>query len=202
MTSRPCLYFLFFFFFFNDTATTEIYTLSLHDALPIRPARLVLTVPAWTAWLSRSFGVAHLGVVRHLGGECVGGLGRGVGHVLAGGIGFVDPRLRILRIGALAVLARLFLAAILLALLAFLLVGLGAAVLAHIERIEEIMDGVAEACLVLDQPFEPIEIAPGAVLDQRAPQIDDLLSRRRRGLAGQPLPHHHRDRFLDGRIRP
>src|SRR5438552_16474040 len=26
---------LIFFFFFNDTATTEIYTLSLHDALPI-----------------------------------------------------------------------------------------------------------------------------------------------------------------------
>src|SRR3989454_3859096 len=40
----PSLFF--FFFFFNDTATTEIYTLSLHDALPIcrttaisRPAR-------------------------------------------------------------------------------------------------------------------------------------------------------------------
>src|SRR6266540_7328396 len=30
-----CLFTLFFFFFFNDTATTEIYTLSLHDALPI-----------------------------------------------------------------------------------------------------------------------------------------------------------------------
>src|SRR5215203_7499728 len=28
---------VFFFFFFNDTATTEIYTLSLHDALPICP---------------------------------------------------------------------------------------------------------------------------------------------------------------------
>src|SRR3712207_7891665 len=27
----------FCFFFFNDTATTEIYTLSLHDALPILP---------------------------------------------------------------------------------------------------------------------------------------------------------------------
>src|SRR3989442_4837396 len=27
-----------FFFFFNDTATTEIYTLSLHDALPISSA--------------------------------------------------------------------------------------------------------------------------------------------------------------------
>src|SRR2546428_12367782 len=31
--SSPCLSLL--FFFFNDTATTEIYTLSLHDALPI-----------------------------------------------------------------------------------------------------------------------------------------------------------------------
>src|SRR5215204_3538225 len=29
---------LFLFFFFNDTATTEIYTLSLHDALPIYPS--------------------------------------------------------------------------------------------------------------------------------------------------------------------
>src|SRR2546428_14143718 len=29
-----------FFFFFNDTATTEIYTLSLHDALPIYHRRL------------------------------------------------------------------------------------------------------------------------------------------------------------------
>src|SRR5205807_9220754 len=29
------LFLFFFFFFFNDTPTTEIYTLSLHDALPI-----------------------------------------------------------------------------------------------------------------------------------------------------------------------
>src|SRR5437763_17124934 len=32
---RDFIYFLFSFFFFNHTATTEIYTLSLHDALPI-----------------------------------------------------------------------------------------------------------------------------------------------------------------------
>src|SRR2546427_9517449 len=31
-------HFVIFFFFFNDTATTEIYTLSLHDALPISVA--------------------------------------------------------------------------------------------------------------------------------------------------------------------
>src|SRR5256886_7218958 len=34
---------LFTFFFFNDTATTEIYTLSLHDALPIS-FRIALTL--------------------------------------------------------------------------------------------------------------------------------------------------------------
>src|SRR5687768_18193522 len=38
--------FIFFFFFFNDTATTEIYTLSLHDALPIlSPRRLAHPPP-------------------------------------------------------------------------------------------------------------------------------------------------------------
>src|SRR3954464_2250394 len=35
LSHLSCLCFSFFFFFFNDTATTEIYTLSLHDALPI-----------------------------------------------------------------------------------------------------------------------------------------------------------------------
>src|SRR2546426_6860944 len=34
--------FFIFFFFFNDTATTEIYTLSLHDALPISNVARVL----------------------------------------------------------------------------------------------------------------------------------------------------------------
>src|SRR6266571_9470157 len=40
----PCSLINILFFFFNDTATTEIYTLSLHDALPICPA------PAWSRW--------------------------------------------------------------------------------------------------------------------------------------------------------
>src|SRR2546429_7184465 len=35
----------FFFFFFNDTATTEIYTLSLHDALPISTLLAVALAP-------------------------------------------------------------------------------------------------------------------------------------------------------------
>src|SRR2546422_5888723 len=41
------------FFFFNDTATTEIYTLSLHDALPISRR-------AWRVYMPPR-GVAHAG---------------------------------------------------------------------------------------------------------------------------------------------
>src|SRR5256885_16841081 len=53
-----------FFFFFNDTATTEIYTLSLHDALPISPnfkgrwtrrcRRLLAWRPGWVTWNGRT----------------------------------------------------------------------------------------------------------------------------------------------------
>src|SRR6266853_7036517 len=47
----------FFFFFFNDTATTEIYTLSLHDALPICPCVYPgrsRSMPSWARPTSRS----------------------------------------------------------------------------------------------------------------------------------------------------
>src|SRR5438874_12890540 len=57
MLINPCTYYYlithlphsFFLFFFNDTATTEIYTLSLHDALPISwkiRARLYDAIPS------------------------------------------------------------------------------------------------------------------------------------------------------------
>src|SRR6266536_3047800 len=57
--------FFFFFFFFNDTATTEIYTLSLHDALPIRRARAhgaVIAEFPTTADAAASAGPAGLAV--------------------------------------------------------------------------------------------------------------------------------------------
>src|SRR6266851_1543869 len=45
---------IFFFFFFNDTATTEIYTLSLHDALPISrsPRPWGTSIPSRITWRS------------------------------------------------------------------------------------------------------------------------------------------------------
>src|SRR3712207_7018746 len=52
-------------FFFNDTATTEIYTLSLHDALPIwptsadRPGRIAGVNPSTVANLFRLVAIAE-----------------------------------------------------------------------------------------------------------------------------------------------
>src|SRR5688572_33474569 len=65
-----CSHHLFFVssFFFNDTATTEIYTLSLHDALPIFTMGYVVTYE----WLHLSYHlppssfIGRLGVIRFM----------------------------------------------------------------------------------------------------------------------------------------
>src|SRR2546426_3663113 len=57
------------FFFFNDTATTEIYTLSLHDALPIYGAA---AVPG-NAWSGRGRRPRHNGLGRPAGRDDVDG---------------------------------------------------------------------------------------------------------------------------------
>src|SRR5256885_4142925 len=75
-TPRCCL-----FFFFNDTATTEIYTLSLHDALPISspnlkqgPALFALkgVTPNFRNGQMQQF---NLSVQRELGKEMVATIG-------------------------------------------------------------------------------------------------------------------------------
>src|SRR5256885_7249915 len=53
---------IFFFFFFNDTATTEIYTLSLHDALPI-------CFPSRRRWLRRISGRSRTSRAGSAGGR-------------------------------------------------------------------------------------------------------------------------------------
>src|SRR3712207_9232657 len=54
-------------FFFNDTATTEIYTLSLHDALPICVGVWGLNHPVGWAWDITNFvfwiGIGHAGTL-------------------------------------------------------------------------------------------------------------------------------------------
>src|SRR5256885_12594778 len=60
---RSCTHsLLYFFFFFNDTATTEIYTLSLHDALPISSfdGRIITVGPTARAAAGRRAEVVRL----------------------------------------------------------------------------------------------------------------------------------------------
>src|SRR2546426_11945754 len=67
------------FFFFNDTATTEIYTLSLHDALPIcgDATRALLhatsRIRGWRDWLHdhSRYAREHLNLA-HVGGDAQG----------------------------------------------------------------------------------------------------------------------------------
>src|SRR6266700_5557998 len=58
LSSRPA-YYCSFFFVFNDTATTEIYTLSLHDALPISQLDgghiLYAALPRWQQRIALGF---------------------------------------------------------------------------------------------------------------------------------------------------
>src|SRR5690349_25080070 len=62
MSLFASVFFLYFFsFFFNAPATTEIYTLSLHDALPISSSGRS-TDPTWTPrWAGSPIGSAHPG---------------------------------------------------------------------------------------------------------------------------------------------
>src|SRR3989442_11429564 len=60
---------LFFFFFFNDTATTEIYPLSLHDALPIsRHAHARFRAARHVRWAARAPGQDPAAAARGAGG--------------------------------------------------------------------------------------------------------------------------------------
>src|SRR6266571_5864756 len=114
--------YLSFFFFFNDTATTEIYTLSLHDALPISrlPAsqraavQLVVASPpehAHIGALRRRAG--RLGVAGDLlltgfvGDDLLLALYRAcLAHVMPSGYeGFGLPTLEAMRCGAAAVVS-------------------------------------------------------------------------------------------------
>ena len=166
----------------------------------VRAARLVVAEMARPLRLARGFGVAHVGVVGHVGGRRIGSFGGAIGHVLGGHLRVLRAHaLHVVAVGGVAVLAGILLAALVLAFVVFLL-GIAAAVVAHFERVEQIVHRVAELALVLEHAFQPVEIAPGAVLDQRTPEVDQLLGGRGRRHAGQPLAHHQRQRVLDRRV--
>src|SRR5580698_7306348 len=65
----------FFFFFFNDTATTEIYTLSLHDALPIWASLLAWPLlgerPSWRQYLALALSIGGVALLVGIGSAAI-----------------------------------------------------------------------------------------------------------------------------------
>jgi hypothetical protein len=83
------------------------------------------------------------------------------------------------------------------ALVAFLFVGFAGAILPHIQAVEQVVHDIAKAALIVEHAFEPIEIAAGALLDQRPPQLDKLARGHWRRLPGEALAHQHRQCVFD-----
>ncbi len=147
------------------------------------------------------FRIAHFGIVGHVGGRRVDGFGGAFRHVLGRGLGLLQAHaLAVGGFRGLAVGAGFVAAALFVALVAFLLVGVAVAILAHVEGFEQVVHHVAKAALIGEDALEPVEIAAGPLLDDRAPKVHELARGRRRRLAGEPLAHDHRDRILDRRI--
>jgi hypothetical protein len=157
----------------------------------IRPTRLIARV-TWTPWLGSALRIGHFGIVSHLGGRRVDRLRGAIGQFVGRCFGFGRQLFAFGRIRGLAVLSGLILLIAVLALFAFLFVGFGRPILAHIQAVEQIVHDIAKAALIVKYAFEPIEIAAGALLDQRPPQLDELARGRRRRLPGEALAHHHR----------
>src|SRR3989449_688887 len=86
MSQSSLFFFLFFFFFFNDTATTEIYTLSLHDALPISGATITPAVEVTAQDAHGNTATAFSGnVTVAIGTNAGGGALSGTSNVAAAG---------------------------------------------------------------------------------------------------------------------
>src|SRR5262249_52871387 len=131
------------------------------EGLVIGPARLVAIVPRAPRF-GCGFRIPHFGVVGHVGSRRVDGFGGAFRQVLGRGLGlFQAHAFAVSGLRRFAIGAGFIAAALLVALVAFLLVGVGIAILAHLERFEQVVDDVAEPALIGEHAFEAIEIAAG-----------------------------------------
>jgi hypothetical protein len=143
----------------------------LRDERPVvGPARLVRPVMPRPPRLVRVLGVAQVGIFGHVGGVGIARFRGALGQLVGRHLGLFEGHpFGVLGFLGVAFACRIVLAAVLVAALLVLVLRIAAAVVAHVERVEEIMNAVGKTPLVLDELFQAIEIAPGAILDPRAP---------------------------------
>src|SRR5215472_14800329 len=123
----------------------------------IRPARLIARVTR-APRLGGALRVGHFGIVGHLGGWRIDRFGRAIGQFVGGSFRLGRYLFAFRGIGGLALLPGLILLIAVLALFAFLFVGFARTILAHVQAIQQIVHDVAEAALIVEHAFEPIEI--------------------------------------------
>ncbi|MGY4328969.1 hypothetical protein ACVWWG_003386 [Bradyrhizobium sp. LB7.2] len=164
------------------------------EGVIFRPARLVLAVRVRTRRLARRLVVAELTVVEGVGGRGLRAFHRALAHIFRAGLRLVGAHLlRGVGIGR-AFGAGLVVVAVLIVLVVVVVFTVGVALVTDLERGQQIMHGIAEPGLVLDQDIEPVEPLADLVFENGTPEVDDLLGSRRRRHAGQALAHQHRQR--------
>src|SRR5262249_48094230 len=122
-------------------------------------ARLVEPMMTRPPGLVRGLRIAHVGVFRHVGRIGITRVGGAVGPLVGGHLGlFERDSLGIVGLLGFAFAGCIVLATVLIPAVILVILGVAAAVVAHVERVEQIMHRIGEAALVIDQFFKPIEI--------------------------------------------
>ena len=70
----------------------------------------------------------------------------------------------------------------------------------HVERLQKFLHGPAKGPLVLHRLREHVELAPGAIFDDRAPEFDDLFRSAGRSKPRQTFAHHQGDSVFKRRV--
>ncbi|MGY4431733.1 hypothetical protein ACVWWO_004210 [Bradyrhizobium sp. F1.13.1] len=170
------------------------------EGVVFRPARLVLAVRIRPRRLARRLVVAEFAVVEGVGGRGLRAFHRALAHLLARRLGLISAHLlRGVGIGR-ALGAGLIVVAVLVLVVLVIVFAVGAALVADLERRQEIMHGIAEPGLVLDHGIEPVEPPADLVFEDGTPEIDHLLGSRGRRHAGQAFAHQHRQRVGERRV--
>src|SRR6516165_8010120 len=108
--------------------------------------------------------VGHFSIVSHLGGRRIDRFGSAIGQFVGGSFRLGRHLFAFRGIRGLALPPGLILLIAVFALFAFLFVGFARTILAHVQAIQKIVHNIAEAALIVEHTFEPIEIASGAFL--------------------------------------
>ena len=163
-------------------------------------ARLVGATAVRPCRLARRLVIAKLAVIQRIGRRRLRRLHRALRHLVRRRLRLVGTHL-LRGVGLRRALGTgLVVVAVAIVVVVLILFRIGVALIAEIERRQQVMDEVAELGLILGEAAELVELRADSLLQEGPPEIDHLARRIRRRQTGQPLAHHHRERIRQRRI--